>query len=96
MSFRSPKLLKAAKDQPCVLCHTSGWTVSAHCRSVEFGSGTGIKCPDYFTAWLCHSCHDVMDGRRSKLMHHERQDMWMRAYMRTVQQWFEQGIVVVK
>lgn len=96
MSFRSPKLLQSAKDQPCVLCHAGRTTVSSHLRSVEFGSGTGIKCPDYFTAWLCQSCHDLVDGRKGNLPASERREMWLRAYLRTVQQWFEQGIVVVK
>ncbi len=96
MSYRNKKLLQSAKDQPCVLCHSSGKTVSAHLRSVEFGSGTGIKCPDYFTAWLCQWCHDVVDGRRGNVSSFERKDMWMHAYLRTVQQWFEQGIVEVK
>ena len=96
MSYRNKKLLRFAKDQPCVLCHSSGTTVAAHLRSVEFGSGTGIKCPDYFTAWLCQRCHDMIDGRAGRLPADERKDLWMRAYLRTVQQWFEQGIVEVR
>ncbi len=98
MSYRNKKLLASAKDQPCVLCHSSGTTVSAHLRSVEFGSGTGIKCPDYFTAWLCQKCHDMVDGRRLSMATsvEDRKEMWVRAYLRTVQQWFEQGIVIVK
>lgn len=96
MSYRNKKLLASAEDQPCVLCHSSGTTVAARLRSVEFGSGTGIKCPDYFTAWLCQSCHDLVDGRKGNIPLFERKEMWVRAYLRTVQQWFEQGIVLVK
>lgn len=96
MSYRNKRLLASAKGQPCVLCHASGTTVAAHLRSVEFGSGTGIKCPDYFTAWLCQGCHDIIDGRRGNIPQFERKEMWLRAYLRTVQQWFEQGIVEVK
>lgn len=95
MSYRNKRLLASANDQPCVLCHRGGTTVAAHLRSVEFGSGTGIKCPDYFTAWLCQACHNLVDGRAGNLSRQERQEMWVRAYHRTVQQWFEQGIVVV-
>ncbi len=96
MSFRSPKLLKAAKDQPCVLCGARGTTVACHLRSVEFGSGTGIKCPDCLTAWLCQPCHDWIDNRSGKATYEERGAAWERAFKRTVVQWFEQGIVEVR
>ena len=95
MSFRSSRLLKAAKDQPCVLCHAIGTTVACHLRSVEFGSGTGIKCPDYYTAWLCQSCHNIVDGRTGQLSREKKNEMWIRAYLRTVAQWFEQELVIV-
>ena len=96
MSYRSPKLLRAAKDQPCMICGLIGTTVACHIRSVALGSGTGIKAPDCLTAWLCQSHHDFIDGRRSTGAREERDALWHLAFARTVVQWFEQGIVVVK
>lgn len=94
MHFRSKKLLKAAKDQACVLCGSFGSTVSAHCNMTEHGKGTGIKCPDSLVAWLCQDCHRRVDeGHCTK---DERRLLWYRAFARTVVQLFEQGIVVVK
>lgn len=96
MSFRSKTLLAAARDQPCVLCGSVGTTISAHANSVALGKGTGIKAPDYYVAWLCRACHDEIDGRTGRLTKQERYDLWTTAYLRTVAQWFEQGIVRVK
>lgn len=96
MNYRNKKLLQSAKDQSCVLCGATGTTVAAHLRSVEFGSGTGLKAPDYYTAHLCQRCHDLIDGRRGRLAEFERREMWTRAYLRTVARWFDQAIVVVK
>ena len=95
MSFRSPKLLKAAKDQACVLCGRTGSTVSAHCNMTEHGKGIGIKAPDCLIAWLCQACHRELDSGR--LYDREmKREMWYRAFARTVVQLFEQGIVIVK
>jgi hypothetical protein len=96
MLYRNKKLLTAARDQACVLCGSVGTTVACHANSVELGKGMGIKAPDYYTAWLCQRCHNQLDGRSGRLMQCDMKEMWTRAYLRTVAQWFEQGIVVVK
>ena len=96
MSYRNAKLLRAAKDQPCVLCGSRGTTVAAHANSVALGKGTGIKAPDYYTAWVCQQCHDQIDGRRNADYHWKRCEMWEKAFIKTVARWFELGIVEVK
>lgn len=96
MTYRSQKLLKAAKDQACTICGSVGTTVPAHANSVALGKGTGIKAPDFYHAHLCQYHHDLYDGRRGKLTKEEKEDMWMTAYLRTVKRWFETGVVVVK
>jgi hypothetical protein len=96
MSFRSPKLLTSAKDQACQLCASLGTTIAAHANSVALGKGTGIKAPDYYIAYVCHRCHDLIDGRAGGLTKEERQELWTTAFIRTVKQWFDQGIVTVK
>ncbi len=32
-------------------------------RRSEFGKGTGQKCNDLMTAWLCQKCTDIMDHK---------------------------------
>lgn len=76
-------------------CGESGDTVSAHANSITLGKGTGIKVPDYYTARLCHVCHALYDGRLGKLTKQAKEDMWMRAYLRTVAEWFKEGTVRV-
>jgi hypothetical protein len=95
-TFRSRALLDAARDQPCVRCGAIGTTVAAHLNSVAHGKGMGIKTPDFFTAWLCNRCHDLIDGRVPGLTPAQRYEQWLEAYLRTVEQWFRQGIVTVK
>lgn len=96
MSFRSKKLLDAAKGAPCMICGSVYTTVAAHANSVALGKGTGIKVPDYYVAYLCQTCHDLYDGRRGALTKDEKEEMWVTAYLRTVKYWFEQGIVEVR
>ena len=95
MSFRSPKLLKAARDQACVLCGRTGTTVAAHCNMTEHGKGIGIKAPDCLVAFLCMDCHREIDSGY-RFTRDEKREMWYRAFARTVVQWFEQNIVIVK
>lgn len=67
--FRSKKLLSAARDCPvCMMCgrQNDGTIVAAHYqgfRQHELGKGAGIKPTDTATAFLCHDCHDMVDGR---------------------------------
>lgn len=96
MSYRSRKLLDAARGQSCVLCGAVGTTVACHANSVALGKGTGIKAPDYFTAHFCQGCHDLYDGRKGKLTKEEKRDMWITGFIWTIKRLFDQGIVVVK
>ena len=93
MTFRAPKLLKAANGRPCVLCNSVGTTVAAHSNSLEHGRGFAHKAPDYFVAYLCHRCHDEIDGRSGQLTKEEKRARWLSAFIRTVALWFEEGVV---
>ena len=94
MTFRSPKLLRAARDQTCTLCFVNdGTVVAAH---GPFEKGIGMKAPDCCIAFLCHKCHAEVDGRTGMYSQEERQLNWARAYVRTMMVLFEQNIVVVK
>lgn len=97
MHFRSPKLLKAAHDRPCVVCGSVGSTVAAHANSVALGKGTGIKCPDFYIAFLCALHHSMVDGRvKLEPGWDSPQELWTYAFLRTVAVWFNEGIVTVK
>jgi hypothetical protein len=96
MSYRSPKLLRAARDRQCQRCGARDGVSAAHANSVALGKGTGIKVGDQLTAWLCRPCHDLVDGRAGRLSHDERELIWLQAFAHTVKILFEEGIVVVK
>lgn len=72
-----------------------GTTVAAHVNRVALGKGTGIKAPDFYTAWLCDVCHALYDGRLGNLTKDQKWDLWVTAYLRTVKRWFEEGLVRV-
>lgn len=99
MNWRSPKLLKAAKDAPnCMGCGTAnmgGNLVMAHSNQLRDGKGTGIKAHDFRVAILCHHCHMSLDagghwGREDK------REFWEQAHRKTVAWMFLSGIVEVK
>lgn len=92
-TFRSPKLLQAARDEPCVLCRSVGTTVAAHSNALEHGRGAGFKAPDYYVAYVCQRCHDEIDGRSGALSKEDKRELWTRAFIRTVALWFERGVV---
>ncbi len=93
--YRNRKLLDSAEGQPCAnrRCGSVGTTVAAHANSVRLGKGTGIKCPDMYTAHLCEVCHALVDGRIGNLTKEEKWELWVEAYLVTVARWFKQGVV---
>lgn len=93
--YRNTALLRSADGQPCAnrRCGAIGTTVAAHINSVAHGKGVGIKAPDYYTAHLCEVCHALVDGRLGKLTKEEKRELWMEAYLVTVERWFKQGII---
>lgn len=95
--YRNQKLLDSAEDQPCVICGDVRTTVACHANSVALGKGTGIKVPDFYTAWCCQKHHDMIDGRRPvELPYRDAFDLWTWAFIKTVARWFNQGIVGLK
>lgn len=58
-------------------------TVAAHVRIIGI-SGMGMKAPDFFTAWACSGCHDVLDGRTPSLLTYaERRTLLLEGMVRT-------------
>ncbi len=90
------KLKAAARDYPCAHCNRQdGTIVAAHCNELALGRGFAHKTPDYLVAYLCHGCHNAVDGRAHGLTLEEKRQMWRRAFVVTVSWWFKDGLVVV-
>ena len=93
---RTQKLLDAARDYPCAHCNArDGTIVAAHCNELALGRGYAHKTPDYLVAYLCHRCHDAVDGRAQALPLEEKRAMWHRAYVVTVSWWFRDNLIEV-
>lgn len=93
---KGKKLLSAARNYPCAHCNRQdGTVVAAHCNELALGRGFAHKTPDFLVAYLCHDCHDAVDGRAHGLKLEEKRAMWNRAYVVTVSWWFRDGLVEV-
>ena len=61
--WRSPKLLKSAKDQSCIRCGRNDGTVCArHYNGLwqgAYGKGRGQKCSDLLSADFCSQCDQI-------------------------------------
>ena len=96
-NFRSPKLLRYAKDAPrCMACgrHNSGDVVMAHANWSEYGKGMSIKANDWAVAAMCGQCHSELD-QGSKMEKEERKEMWRMAHVKTLAWLFETGRLAV-
>jgi hypothetical protein len=98
MTYRSRKLLDAAKEVPrCMGCgkHNIGDVVMAHANWSEYGKGSHHKAHDWAVAALCTlDCHAYVDS--SKASREDKKDFWIRAHVKTLEWLFESGKVTVK
>lgn len=101
MTYTNNKLRKDARGQTCQNCGAQdGTIVSAHANGCSSGKGIGIKASDVLTAWLCYHCHAWLDqgsGMDPTGLYHgtraEKWEMWARAFQKTMERRFEQGLV---
>jgi ferredoxin len=93
---REPKLLKLAKGKPCVMCYRDdGTVVAAHSNLLEHGKGMAMKAHDCMTAWLCMTCHSMVDQGKH-LTKEEKRMFMLEAICKTHIQMWEQGLLQVK
>ena len=64
----SSNLTEAAKGQRCTIqlhpyCNSNPETV-VFCHAPSSRKGWGLKSPDWWGAFGCSVCHDIVDGRR--------------------------------
>lgn len=93
-------LLALAEGQPCMaqipgVCNGDPQTtVCAHANHQRYGKGMSIKAKDWWTAWMCSACHHEID-HGSRLSKSERAEIWQRAFERTLDQLWLQGLIAV-
>ena len=92
--YRNPKLLKAVASLPCQECGKEG-TQAAHANWSWSGKGMGIKAHDMYVAALCPECHYILDQGKD-LAKWEREELWMRAWRKTMFELFDRGLVDVR
>ena len=81
--IRSGKLLRIVSNMPCQSCYKYGETQAAH-TNWGHGKGRGIKADDNYVAALCQTCHYLID-QGATMTKKERQEMWHRAFVRTME-----------
>lgn len=89
---RSPALLKACRELCCQHCGAKdGTVVAAHSNQSIHGKGGRIKASDVFVAALCFLCHAEID-QGSRLDQETKEDIWTRAWVRTVAELQRRGL----
>ncbi|MAF43476.1 MAG: hypothetical protein CMI54_04805 [Parcubacteria group bacterium] len=67
MKRKFPKITKYARGQECQIriypyCNGNPET-TVFCHAYSEDKGVGLKSPDYWGAFGCSTCHDIVDGR---------------------------------
>lgn len=67
MKRKYPKITKHARGQECQIrlypyCNGNPET-TVFCHAWCVDKGVGIKSPDWWGAFGCSTCHDIVDGR---------------------------------
>lgn len=86
---RSKKLLRLVASLDCQLCGSGHFVQAAH-TNWGGGKGRGIKADDNLVAALCMNCHHDID-QGAKWSKKERQQAWVVAHMKTVQNLTDSG-----
>ena len=96
VNYRNPKLLKLANGAPCMRCSVQdGTVVAAHSNQLRDGKGTGIKAHDFRVAWLCMTCHHLIDNDKT-LDKHDRITALEEAHRKTIGWLFTNNYLGVK
>jgi len=105
--IRSKKLLRAAKDQSCIICgRKDGTIVAAHyqgLRSYQLGKGRGLKPHDLCCADLCYKCHNAFDTHSASLSdlsgdfpkRVDRSEQFLFAIIQTIIRRIDEGLITI-
>jgi hypothetical protein len=80
----------------CPLCGAAqpDGCIPAHSNDLEF-RGMGLKSSDALVAFICNSCHDIIDGRTRGTPKEEKRALWVKAFLRTMVWLWETGRIKV-
>lgn len=99
--MRSKKLRDGAKGEQCTVqlhpyCNMDpSTTVFAHANCED--KGIGFKSPDWWGAYACSDCHDVLDGRKkTDIDKHEIDECFVRGIYRTLKRRIDQDLIIIK
>jgi cytochrome c553 len=93
--FRSKRMMELVRELPCANCGAEDGTVcGAHPNWSWAGKGRSIKAHDLVAA-LCVRCHTRLDQGKD-LQRAEREEMWLKAFYRTMLHAFRTGKVDCK
>ena len=98
-TYRNPKLLALAKHAPrCFCCgaDNDGTVVAAHSNEMAYGKGMGHKAHDWAISYVCHKCHERIDGRADKLSRNDKELLWRMSHIKTIEWLFSSGSLVTK
>lgn len=94
------RITRAARMQPCTLrlpqCRNDlETTVFAHAPSTA--KGMGIKSPDFWGAFACSHCHDIVDGRvfNPLVSYHMIDERWLRGIFETQSYLIDKGLITI-
>lgn len=98
--LRLPALLDAARDAPCMRCgRDDGTTVAAHYqgpRSHAYGKGVSQKPDDHCVAFLCLSCHALLDSYGNAEQALQRSEEFLHLVVLTMGWLFRKGHLVAR
>lgn len=92
------KIRKSARGQDCTIqihpyCNQNPET-TVLCHAPSEDKGWGIKSPDWWAAYGCSTCHDIIDGRmKTELSQDEIYRCHMRGVFRTQKILIEKGLI---
>ena len=97
---KQTKFTKSARGEECTLriypyCNGNPET-TVLCHAPSDDKGMGIKSPDWWGAYGCSSCHDVIDGRTATgFSVAEKNNLHMDGIYRTQKRMIEKGLIKI-
>ena len=91
------KLTKSARGEPCQI-RLDGCNAGVNNETVVLahlnGAGLALKAYDVHGAYCCHSCHDVLDGRKPSDYEKEWLELiHLRGVIKTQEKMIEKGLI---
>jgi Protein of unknown function (DUF1364) len=92
MGLRIATLRDSARTETCTHCGADdGTIVWAHSNALAHGRGASFKAHDLMGAYLCHRCHDLVDGRAGALTKQQKRFMFIEAWAASMVRLIEKG-----